>query len=441
MKKECSFSVSPGDISNLHAAVELELKRSSPLLLFSLPIEKRFEEDTLPGRLLQWRVVGSIGAILYGWFLVCDLQLLPEVATLAICVRTAVLFLGLLTSNVLVRLSIPVWARESIVAFLCLCALGGVVFLFAVSQTSDKGVCVTGMLLVVTFNSVCLPNRFYILVPTIFLSAMMIALGILMNPSSAGVQFWQINIACSLMVLTLVTNYRIEKQIRHAYLTGLRETLRNTELTLKNDRLQTLSEIDSLTGILNRGAIDRGLMMAIVACEVSGQNLGVLMLDVDFFKAYNDRYGHQEGDDCLRRLAAVFRTQLRCRDLLGRFGGEEFLIVLPGLDLADCYLIGDRVRQAVEQAKIPHEGRSDKLRHVTVSIGLSAFSPGATQSMGDLISVADKELYAAKRSGRNRILPHISVTEKQGGLKVEGSLGAQQADRTNKKEIMRDDAA
>jgi diguanylate cyclase (GGDEF)-like protein len=131
--------------------------------------------------------------------------------------------------------------------------------------------------------------------------------------------------------------------------------------------------------------------------------LAVLMVDVDHFKGFNDHYGHPEGDRCLKMVAAVARDQVRRKDdLIGRFGGEEFLVILPATDLLDAAKVAERIRQAIGAMRMPH-ARSGIADIVTVSIGVSAGRISDGISTEELVRAADNALYEAKRMGRNRI--------------------------------------
>jgi diguanylate cyclase (GGDEF)-like protein len=128
------------------------------------------------------------------------------------------------------------------------------------------------------------------------------------------------------------------------------------------------------------------------------------MIDVDHFKLFNDAYGHPAGDECLRRVAAALRE--RCRrpsDVVGRYGGEEFLVLLAGLDADQTVRMAETLREAVEELAIPHPGSSVAQR-VTISVGAACVEPNATGSPEDLVRQADGALYKAKRAGRNLVI-------------------------------------
>ncbi len=168
------------------------------------------------------------------------------------------------------------------------------------------------------------------------------------------------------------------------------------------EALRALAESDPLTEIMNRAGITTELGRRCAEFQRYGSAFALLMVDVDHFKSINDRLGHLTGDHVLRRIANIIRSALREVDCVGRYGGEEFIVVLPETTLASAVNTAERIRLAIEQVPI----RVDReLVKVTVSIGVSAAAPGAQSSAEALIETADRAMYEAKRGGRNRVMP------------------------------------
>lgn len=166
-------------------------------------------------------------------------------------------------------------------------------------------------------------------------------------------------------------------------------------------RLQQLSQQDGLTGLYNRRYFDKTLEAEWRRLRRTETPLGLLMLDVDYFKRYNDSLGHQAGDTALKALAAVLgENLLRETDCACRYGGEEFAVILPGADILECNKVAQRLQQAVRKLQLPHpaspEGR------ITISVGAASLTPAAEWSPHDLVAQADSALYQAKLAGRNR---------------------------------------
>ncbi len=179
-----------------------------------------------------------------------------------------------------------------------------------------------------------------------------------------------------------------------------RLAFQNGELEKLNRMLFEQSRQDPLTSLGNRLRLREDLQVLQSRTERYGHNYAVVLCDVDFFKAYNDRYGHLAGDDVLRRVAATISSGLRAGDTAYRYGGEEFLVVLPEQDAEAAAAITDRLRRAVEGLGIPHaDGGPGGV--LTISAGV-AVSTGSGDADG-LLKAADEALYAAKEAGRNRV--------------------------------------
>ena len=175
------------------------------------------------------------------------------------------------------------------------------------------------------------------------------------------------------------------------------------ELQDQNDQLAELATTDGLTGLMNRRAFDTALDTEWLRAARSTKPLGLLMIDVDNFKAYNDLYGHQGGDECLRTVGRSLSVLARRPgDIVARYGGEEFVVLLPETDEDGAFFIAEAIRQGVRDLAIPHDGTKKKV--VTVSIGVAS-SLGSTNlgASADLLARADKALYLAKSAGRDKV--------------------------------------
>jgi diguanylate cyclase (GGDEF)-like protein len=174
-------------------------------------------------------------------------------------------------------------------------------------------------------------------------------------------------------------------------------------LKLKTDELERISLVDSLTNIPNRRRFDEALQVEWGRCQRGEATpLSLVMMDVDHFKAFNDHYGHGSGDECLRAVAKALANQVnRPADLVARFGGEEFVAMLPNTDAPGAASMAERFRLAVEALDIPHEYTTVS-DHVTISAGYATICRTTMRSPDDLLLVADKALYQAKALGRNR---------------------------------------
>nr|WP_304607885.1 diguanylate cyclase [Herbaspirillum sp. ASV7] len=189
---------------------------------------------------------------------------------------------------------------------------------------------------------------------------------------------------------------------RDAAYRALRESQQQLQKT--NFELQRLTNTDGLTGIANRRYFDDYLGAEWRRARRDGLHLSLLLIDVDFFKLYNDNYGHVAGDAVLRRVAQMLDESLqRPADLSARFGGEEFAMILPRTPLEGAQALGQKLCQLVEANQLPHE-RSSVSSWLTVSIGAASMVPTPEQELSELIEMADRRLYRAKQQGRNRVV-------------------------------------
>lgn len=173
-------------------------------------------------------------------------------------------------------------------------------------------------------------------------------------------------------------------------------------ITLQKE-LEELSFKDGLTGVANRRMFDMVLETEWLKARQNKQPLSLIIIDIDFFKEYNDCYGHLQGDDCLKQVAQVLNgSASRGRDFFGRFGGEEFVMLLPEADERAGIAVAERCRQLIFKQQIPHE-RSKVSQLLTISLGVSTMIPSQNNQFKELIDRADKQLYQAKQQGRNCI--------------------------------------
>jgi diguanylate cyclase (GGDEF)-like protein len=180
---------------------------------------------------------------------------------------------------------------------------------------------------------------------------------------------------------------------------------RERELIASNDRLTVMASIDMLSGLANRRGFQSRLHFEWMKAQQHDGELSLLMIDVDHFKMFNDTYGHPQGDACLSRLSETLAgIAAETMGFAGRYGGEEFCLLLPNTDASLAREIGEMVRAAVQDLALPHTTSSHQT--VTVSVGVASTRPNDELKPSDLIETADASLYLAKRSGRNIVAGH-----------------------------------
>lgn len=191
------------------------------------------------------------------------------------------------------------------------------------------------------------------------------------------------------------------------------QTMRDsTDYRKAQSALEALSVTDELTGLYNRRFFNDQLHLEWSRGIRSNEPLALILLDIDYFKQYNDRYGHIAGDECLKSVARVLQhSLLRSSDITTRYGGEEFCILLPNTTLEGAFKVADRIRFAMARLEIPHDG-SEISSLLTLSDGIACMVPSSQTNPSELISLADDALYKAKELGRNKSVTMQATTPK-----------------------------
>ncbi|PIR01423.1 MAG: hypothetical protein COV66_01290 [Nitrospinae bacterium CG11_big_fil_rev_8_21_14_0_20_45_15] len=198
--------------------------------------------------------------------------------------------------------------------------------------------------------------------------------------------------------LVVARNLTEQKKVENE----LRESQR--QLKESNIALKKITQLDGLTGVANRYCFDSFISNEIKRSTRDNTSISLIMIDIDFFKKYNDRYGHLAGDECLRRVANVMKDALhRPSDLLARYGGEEFVVTLPGSNEEGAFILAEKLRKSVENLKIEHRD-SEPNKLVTISLGVFTTAPNEKNTAKSIIAKADKALYQAKHNGRNCVV-------------------------------------
>lgn len=185
-----------------------------------------------------------------------------------------------------------------------------------------------------------------------------------------------------------------------ARLSASRQEIEQLQQNLETVRIESFT--DPLTTLANRKFFDAALANALAAAKESNQPLSLLMVDVDHFKTFNDKYGHVTGDQVLRLVAISVKQNVKGQDIAARYGGEEFVVALPNTTLQSALAVADQIRRAVMGKELMKRSSGERLGRVTISIGAAAVRPN--DSAQTLIERADACLYAAKRNGRNRVI-------------------------------------
>ena len=390
----------------MSADIEAWLDGSNRSLALRFPplLEARFEADTgaQRSRTLMWFGFVGFGFCLFLYPFLRDH--LPDVAPL-----TRILFLLVATPlgfviSASMRCNFRPLFREGLTLLansVCTCVS---TYLYAVSRATDAPLFAAGVTGLLVYSAVGIQLRFRFAVAALLIILLAYWLALDARPEvTVDARQGYLLLACGSAAFLTLANWRLERESRRSYLLLLRERLQGEDLSQQNLELDALARRDPLTGIANRRAYDSWLA-TIWAQELrrSGR-IGLIVIDVDRFKSFNDFYGHAAGDQCLQKIALTLGEQLRgTSDLVARLGGEEFAVLLPGLDEESCADVAERMRVAVQQLELPHLGiGAGGLVTISAGIATHAIRPGSTPA--DLFDAADSALYEAKMSGRNRV--------------------------------------
>jgi diguanylate cyclase (GGDEF)-like protein len=378
------------DPDNYGSPFGAQLKRGFRGLKFDGLLEKEFRESYISQNLPRARLSGLIALILVLAVTCIDLLLGANTAGTLNTLRLGVLCPLLVAFGV--AISVPAAQRYYTEAVAVGVTLIGcvVIYITQVASLSGSSYVLAGLVLVVLYGCLFLGLLFNVAIAvTGILMAVHFVSGIFV-----GMPFNELYYSTAILggaaVIGSVSTYNLEHALRTNFL----------ETRLLND----LAERDGMTGLYNRRMFDDYMQRLWRQSRREGTDVAIIFVDIDFFKIYNDLYGHQAGDDCLKKVAkCIARGAKRPFDFAARYGGEEFVLVLYGPPDDYARNVPEQIRRDVLDLQIPHGG-SHAGKHVTVSVGLSFVTPETGRSLAGAIQTADEALYQAKREGRNRVV-------------------------------------
>jgi diguanylate cyclase (GGDEF)-like protein len=384
--------------TSLRYLAESELAHTGPGLAFPPDLEARYRADTNDDRARQLRAVSWLSALIYvAVCLLLNIFVIQAPVWRNVAIQNVVApGLGLLICFRYFRAGVPFARREAAALASALIYTGSVIL--AVYFNPPEAAAQNLMLVILPLNFALVFARLALpySIALVVLSLAGHTLAVLARtdiPDSA--RSFPIGFVAAVCIPSLCCAYGLERAFRRDYLHRLLQRLQIEALSAENDVLTRLSATDALTGAANRRHLDAELKRF---CAGGAEQGAFLLIDVDGFKAFNDRHGHLAGDVVLRELAGCLMAQLRRCDLLARFGGEEFAVLMPGVSGPEALDAAERLRMAVEAHRVVLNG---DLLGVTVSIGIAdrASCPEPTILLG----ASDTALYAAKKAGRNRV--------------------------------------
>ena len=388
-------------------ALEEEIRRYETehiaSLRFAPDLEDRFHRESAPSRARMLLVQGLLSLLAYDFFIVGDYFMAPKHIAQAVIVRFGIMTPIVLLVAMLVRGRRSVFLRESATSFLCV--LGALSILYLHHDVNAQ----TGLILVLLVANCMLRVDLAYAVVT---SALIVGVDVLLLATdsyitlsskmvSGGMLFW-------VATLTMTANYTMTRERRFSYLLQLRGRLQRGMLAEANAELLALSSTDRLTGLPNRRAYDARLQELWQLSLERKQPISAVMVDVDHFKKLNDSHGHPYGDRVLQRVGSLLQQALRAEDdFVARFGGEEFIVLLPDAEPDTALKVAERIRTLVQVAGSPALQRDAVTPGqdvwATVSCGVATAWPTASLEPNRLISEADSAMYRAKQEGRNRV--------------------------------------
>jgi diguanylate cyclase (GGDEF)-like protein len=406
-EKEAIFKM-PGPSIHELAIGEIERlsRRGFQRLVLPEPLENGFEQSTFVQRSERLWIEGLIAIGFFNIYAIADYFIRGGHSWFPLQVRLCIITPIALLINISMRWSPNKIYRETSIAVAS--CLIGITHLYLESSTNSasSAYAQVGLIVTVIFVNVVMRLQFaYALATSVVLALsdlMFLQHDRILNPSE---KLLGITLAACAILMTLVANYSIGRDERLGYLMRLRSEIQSRELSFLNIELQRISYIDNLTGLANRHSYE--LQFEKLWCEAAdtGGCLSAIVIDIDNFKSTNDTRGHLYGDRVLVRVASLLLQSLRCKDdFAARFGGEEFVVLLPGATREGAMIVAERIRKLVEVAgspALPEPGEHPRLS--TVSCGVSSCWPNNSNSQEDLLDSADKALYQAKSDGRNLV--------------------------------------
>jgi diguanylate cyclase (GGDEF)-like protein len=385
--------------------VDRLLKDGLPRLRFPAELEARFHQDCAEQRLTVLLVNGVMVAILFNWLLWTDYFMVPDVFDLSLRLRLFV-FTPLTIACLIILAWVPfLWLREWSAFLWGTLAAGITLYVCAQSHDAMAAPNLLSLLPIVMFANTMARMRFVQAVMLDGLTLLVFLYGWYATPPAPlALMLPALLTLLACMAMTLFGCYQHERQERLNWLRLTREKFLYKDLERASQHLETVSRIDMLTEVSNRRHFDEFLQQVWDRARLDGSEISVMMIDLDHFKAYNERYGQPQGDICLKDIAMELKRRLRRPgDLIARYGGEQFIAVLVGTPLATAVSAAERVRKGVEALNLVHAA-SNTQTVVTVSVGVACLRPNTPHSTpSQLIAAADEALYQAKSRGRNLV--------------------------------------
>jgi diguanylate cyclase (GGDEF)-like protein len=372
-------------------------------LKFTPELQRAFDDDRKSFLSKVARSIILRSLITYNIYLPLDIFLLPKTWAISTALHFLVVTPYFIFAGLMLRRRPGILVRDGMAAFFPVLQVIQIMIIYRLNTgLADWQYQYFAVMVIVYTNINQMLDMRFALFAT-FLSAFIYLAAIITSPCPVSVKAAASGMAFAAALLSLEAKARLERGYKQHFLRRLRDRLQRFEA-------ENAASRDALTGLSNRRHLDERATVIWLAARAPAMPVAIIMLDIDHFKLFNDHYGHPAGDHCIKRVAGAISSVPRGQaDLAVRFGGEEFLLLLPGATQDIALQTAERVRRAVEVMAIPHEP-SPTSPVVTVSLGVATGDTAA--SFATILAAADTALYQAKRAGRNQVVPPFMSVEK-----------------------------
>jgi diguanylate cyclase (GGDEF)-like protein len=366
-------------------------------------VREKYDLDRHDERLRSLRLLTLLLAIFYFSYTLVDIYLLPDITVRSLLLRGVIMLP--LTGLLFAYYKRPVSIRHKELAGVTVVSLSAVVWCAILLGSEDERVLsyfYAGLVFLMVLTIVLTPPFEHSLYSSLFVFTCLYTTIWFLHGATSIYVINHLTLGVPVLVLTLIANYRFSAESLRLYLENVSVEQLRVELAARNAELEKISHIDPLTGLTNRRGLTR---FADDLQQLSGAQccIAVIIIDVDHFKAFNDFYGHAEGDNCLRAVANAIRAACNQEDVVCRFGGEEFLILRSdhSAQAFNALTLAEKIRMEVVGLGIPHQPTQEG--RVTISVGVFTGPINPDAELNTFIKEADAALYEAKREGRNRV--------------------------------------